>query len=264
MSSNQLLRAAVHQPEPTHRTGADRTHLVHPVAAAARHALTGAAGHADLSRLMSLMTGDEKHSAAATSTLDVLWVLYDRVLDVTPATVDEPARDRFLLSKGHGPMAFYAVLAAKGFIPETWLPGWATFGSPLGHHPDRTLVPGVEISSGSLGHGLPTGVGVVLGLRAQGLGARVVVLVGDAELDEGSNHEALELAPALGLDALTVVVVDNASSSYRTDGRIADRFRTEGWETRAVDGRDHDALEAAFTAPAQGRPTAVVARVVAP
>src|SRR6478672_8252931 len=75
----------------------------------------------DLPRLMSLMTGDEKHDAASTSTLDVLWVLYDRVLDVSPETISDPARDRFYLSKGDGPMAYYAILAAKGFVPETWL-----------------------------------------------------------------------------------------------------------------------------------------------
>ena len=86
---------------------------------------------------------------------------------VSPATADDPDRDRFLLSKGHGPMAYYAVLAAKGFFP---LDGsrLGAFDSPLGHHPDRMLVPGVEISSGSLGHGLPLGVGIALGLRAQG------------------------------------------------------------------------------------------------
>ncbi|MGL4177057.1 MAG: hypothetical protein ACRCSN_13360 [Dermatophilaceae bacterium] len=89
-------------------------------------------------------------------------------------------------------MAYYAVLADRGFVPESWLPGWAAFDSPPGHHPDRNLVPGVEISSGSLGHGLPLGVGTAPGLRAQGLTSRVVVLVGDAELDEGGDHEALE------------------------------------------------------------------------
>ena len=98
-------------------------------------------------RLMGLMTGDEKHDAAATSTLDVIWVLYDRVLDVAPETVGDPGRDRFYLSKGHGPMAYYAVLAARASSPRTWLAGWAGFDSPLGHHPDRNLVPGVEISS---------------------------------------------------------------------------------------------------------------------
>lgn len=220
-----------------------------------------AAGYGDLPRLMSLMTGDEKHSAAATSTLDVLWVLYDRVLDVSPERVDDPRRDRFLLSKGHGPMAYYAVLAAKGFIPATWLPDWAAFGSPLGHHPDRVLVPGVEISSGSLGHGLPLAVGTALGLRAQDFDARVVVLVGDAELDEGSNAEAIEVAVALGLDRLTAVVVDNRSASYRLPGQIERRFAMEGWGATTVDGRDHEVLEAALVRPGAGRPAVVVAEV---
>src|SRR4029079_11008804 len=124
------------------------------------------------------------------------------------------------------------------------------------------LVPGVEISSGSLGHGLPLAVGTTLGLRAQGIGARVAVLVGDAELDEGSNHEALELAAALGLDALTVVVVDNRSSSYAVPGRIAERFATEAWEVTTVNGRDHDGLEKALSERGVGVPTAVVATVL--
>jgi transketolase len=216
----------------------------------------------DVARLLALMTGDEKHSLASYSTLDVLRVLYERVLDVSPENVDDPHRDRFLLSKGHGPMAYYAVLCDRGFFPESWLRGWASFDSRLGYHPDRNLVPGVEISSGSLGHGLPLGVGTALGLRAQGIGSRVVVLVGDAELDEGSNHEALELAPALGLDALTVVVIDNRSSSYTVPGRIAERFATEGWQVTTVDGRDHEALEKALSERPVGVPNAVVATVL--
>ncbi|HEX3222219.1 MAG TPA: thiamine pyrophosphate-dependent enzyme [Nocardioides sp.] len=216
----------------------------------------------DIVRLLSLMTGDEKHDPASYSTLDVVRVLYERVLDVSPETVDDPRRDRFLLSKGHGPMAYYAVLCDRGFFPESWLRSWGTFDSPLGHHPDRNLVPGVEISSGSLGHGLPLGVGTALGLRAQGIGSRVVVLVGDAELDEGSNHEALELAAALGLEALTVVVVDNRSTSYAVPGRIAERFATEGWQVTTVDGRDHEALEKALSERGLGVPNVVVATVL--
>ena len=215
----------------------------------------------EIPRLMSLMTGDEKHSSAATSTLDVIRVLYERVLDVSPETIGDEGRDRFYLSKGHGPMAYYAVLADRGFFPESWLSDWGSYDSPLGFHPDRNLVPGVEISSGSLGHGLPLAVGTALGLRAQGLGSRVVVLVGDAELDEGSNHEALELAAALSLDALTVVVIDNQSSSRAVPGRIADRFVVEGWHTVSVDGRDHDVLEKALSHRPVGQPNVVVAHV---
>ena len=215
----------------------------------------------EIERMLGLMTGDEKHSSAATSTLDVVRVLYERVLDVGPETVGDPRRDRFLLSKGHGPMAYYAVLCAQGFFPEEWLTGWASWESPLGRHPDRNLVPGVEISSGSLGHGLPLAVGTALGLRAQGIGSRVVVLVGDAEMDEGSNHEALELASALGLEALTAVVVDNRSSSYAVPGRIEQRFAVEGWHAVTVDGRDHEVLEKALSHREIGRPNAVVAVV---
>ncbi|MFG2937781.1 transketolase [Streptomyces sp. NPDC048282] len=219
-------------------------------------------GHADLPALMSLMTGDEKHGPAATSTLDVLWVLYDRVLRITPERVGDPARDRFLLSKGHGPMAYYAVLAAKGFVPREWLAGFGSYDSPLGHHPDRTLVPGVEIGSGSLGHGLPIAVGTALGLRAQGLAEpRVWVLVGDAELDEGSNHEAIAFAGPAGLERLGTVVVDNSSARHARPGGIAARFEAAGWSSVTVDGRDHEALYAAFTTPHPGRPHVVVARV---
>ncbi|MBW5252453.1 transketolase [Streptomyces poriferorum] len=223
---------------------------------------TRTSAYRDLSRLMSLMTGDEKHGPAATSTLDALWVLYDRVLRVTPETVDAPGRDRFLLSKGHGPMAYYAVLAARGFFDEELLAGFGSYGSPLGHHPDRLLVPGAEIGSGSLGHGLPLAVGSVLGLRAQGMtGPRVWVLTGDAELDEGSNHEAIAYAGPAGLEQLHTVVIDNASATYGRPGGIAERFATAGWSVASVDGRDHEALYAAFTAPHPGQPRAVVARV---
>ncbi|MGW0906128.1 transketolase [Streptomyces sp. NPDC002853] len=219
-------------------------------------------GYADLSRLMGRMTGDEKHGPAATSTLDALWVLYDRVLRVTPEQTEEAGRDRFLLSKGHGPMAYYAVLAAKGFIPVDWLEGFGAFDSPLGHHPDRVLVPGVEIGSGSLGHGLPIAVGTALGLRARKLeDARVWVLVGDAELDEGSNHEAIAFAGPAGLERLHTVVIDNASARHARPDGIAARFEAAGWSTVTVDGRDHDALYAAFTAPHPGQPHVVVARV---
>jgi transketolase len=222
------------------------------------------ASYSDLPSLTSLMTGDAKHDQAATSTLDVLWVLYDRVLRVTPDTADDDARDRFLLSKGHGPMAYYAVLAAKGFLDPGDLATFGSFGSKLGLHPDHLLVPGAEISSGSLGHGLPLAAGVALGLRARGLtGPRVFVLIGDAELDEGSNQEAMAFARAARLDSLTVVLVDNASATHGWPGGAGARFAVEDWSVRRVSGRDHDALEAALTAAHPGRPHLVVAVVEA-
>jgi len=217
-------------------------------------------GYADLPGLMSLMAGDEKHDFAAASTLDVLWVLYDRVLRVSPQTLGSASRDRFYLSKGHGPMAYYAVLAAKGFLGVDELPGYGGFGSVLGWHPDRNLLPGAEISSGSLGHGLPLAVGTALGLRATGLtGTRVFVLLGDGELDEGSNHEAIAFAGRRGLGQLTAVVVDNASATHGWPGGIEKRFSLEGWSAVRADGRDHAALAEALTAPHPGQPHVVVA-----
>ena len=215
----------------------------------------------DLPRLMAMQTGDEKHDAAATSTLDVLWVLYDQILHVSPELHDDPERDRFYLSKGHGPAAYYAVLAAHEFFPVSWLPTFGAFESRLGYHPDRNLVPGVEISSGSLGHGLPLAVGTALGLRAQGLGSRVVVLVGDAELDEGTNAEAIEYAGAAGLSALTVVAVDNDSATWGWSDGLETRFSVAGWQIARVDGRDHAALAAALRRTDEEAPTLVVAEV---
>jgi transketolase len=189
-------------------------------------------------------------------------VLYDRVLDVSPDRVDDPDRDRFLLSKGHGPMAYYAVLAAKGFLDPAVLPTYGDFDSPLGYHPDRHLVPGVEISSGSLGHGLPLAVGTALGLRMRGLtGPSTWVLIGDAEMDEGSNHEALAFAGRTELDRLHAIVIDNDSATIDWPGGIETRFAQEGWSVVRVDGRDHDALEAAYKTPHPGRPHLVVAEV---
>jgi transketolase len=203
-------------------------------------------GYDDLPQLLQRLTGDEKHDWSALSTIDVLWVLFDRVLE------DD---DRFMLSKGHGPAAFYAVLAAKGLIPLDALDGFGSFASTLGHHPDRTLLPAAGIGSGSLGHGLGIAVGSALA------GRRVYCLVGDAELDEGSNWEAVHYAGRVGLAALTAVVVDNHSSTYHWPGGVEARFALEAWSTAAVDGRDHDAIEHAFALRPGGRPHAVVADI---
>jgi transketolase len=210
-------------------------------------ATTATLGYEDLPELLTRLTGDEKHDRSSFSTLDVLWVLYDRILG------DE---DRFLLSKGHGPGAFYAVLAAKGIVPVEALDGFGSFDSMLGYHPDRKLAPGVELSSGSLGHGLGVAVGSAL------TGRRVWCLVGDGELDEGSNWEAVQYAGRIGLGTLTAVVIDNDSAHHGWPGGIERRFMLEGWIALRVDGRDHEALEAALRPDLEGkRPRCIVAEV---
>ena len=151
------------------------------------------------------------------------------------------------------------MLAWRGFFPEHWLPTFTRQGSRLGSHPDRLLVPGVEASTGSLGHGLPLAVGVALALRAKGADQRVVVLTGDAELNEGSNWEAIMLAPQLRLGNLTLLVIDNRSSTIDL-APIHERLAVFGWHAEQVDGRDHAALEAALTA-RHDAPAAVVATV---
>jgi len=199
--------------------------------------------------LMARATGDEKHAQSTSSTLDALWVLYDRILRVDPADPVKEDRDRFILSKGHGPAALYAILAAKGFFPADWLDSFMDHGGRL------------EASTGSLGHGLPMAVGVALALRAKGFtDRRVVVLSGDAEFNEGSNWEAILLAPQLKLGNITLLVIDNHSSSREMSPWEA-RLGSFGWEPNVVDGHDHDALEAALRLRHPDRPVAVVADI---
>ena len=202
--------------------------------------------YADLPALLTRLTGDEKHDSSSYSTLDVVWVLFDAVLGPD---------DAFLLSKGHGPAAFYAVLAAQGLVPVDELDRFGGFDSALGYHPDRVLVPAAGIGSGSLGHGLAIGVGRALA------GRRTFVLLGDGELDEGSNWEAVQYAGRIGLEQLTAVVVDNFSSTHHWPGGIEARFELEGWDAARVDGRDHEALGHALSLRPAAAPRCVVAEV---
>jgi len=213
----------------------------------------------ELLDLIARSSGDEKHDASSFSTLDVIHVLYE-VLRFDPRNPQWEERDRFLLSKGHGPLAYYAVLARNGFFPPEELERFMTWEGILGAHPDRLQVPGVEVSTGSLGHGLPLAVGVAYALRARELlEQRVFVLTGDAELNEGSNWEAILHAGSAKLANLTLIVVDNRSSSVSM-GDIAERLRAFGWDAVTVDGREHEQVRAAYEHRADV-PTAVVARV---
>lgn len=211
---------------------------------------------------LSLMTGDEKHEPSSTSTLDVIWVLFEKVINLTPENVKSERRDRFFLSKGHGPMAFYSILALKGFIAPEILKTYGDYDSILGYHPDRTKMDCVEISSGSLGHGLPMALGSIYGLRAKGMTGPVHwVLAGDAELDEGSNFEAIAFAGRNSVSELNLIVIDNDSASLGWPGGIGHRFSIEGWEVSHVDGRDHAALYEAFKKAHPCKPHVIVASV---
>jgi transketolase len=188
-------------------------------------------------------------------------VLYDRVLRVDAADPGWADRDRLIVSKGHGPASFYAVLAANGFLPAAWLDGFMHHDGKLGAHPDRSLVPGVEASTGSLGHGLAMGVGVALALRARpATEPRVFVLCGDAELNEGSNWEAILLAPHLRLGNLTLLVIDNHSSSIPM-APWQERLGAFGWRCAVVDATDDRGLASALSAREADVPTAAVADV---
>ena len=213
-----------------------------------------------LADLMALASGDEKHDPSAYSTLEVLWVLYDRVLRYDASNPNSEARDRFILSKGHGPLALYAILALKGFFPGSELGKFMQWDGILGGHPDRNLVPGVEASTGSLGHGFPMAIGVALGLKAKKLAARVYVLLGDGEANEGSIWEAALLAGNLGLSNLSAILINNYSST-RNLGSIAGKFEAFGWHTQVVNGRDEESIASALAAHAADRPSLVVAEV---
>ncbi len=209
---------------------------------------------------MEMAAGDEKHDPSAHSTLDIVWVLYDRILRFDPTEPRSESRDRFILSKGHGPVALYAVLATKGFFPADELERFMTWPGILGGHPARDRVPGIEASTGSLGHGFSMAIGVALALKAKDSDRRVFVLIGDGESNEGSVWEAALLAGSLELPHMTCILVNNRSST-RPLGDMAAKFTSFGWVARDVDGRDHDALETALRQTDARRPSLVVAHI---
>jgi transketolase len=217
-------------------------------------------GIARIERLMTLATGDEKHDESAHSTLDVLWVLYDRILRFDPKNPRGEERDRFVLSKGHGPEAFYAILVDKGFFPASALKTFMGWESILGSHPDRNQVPGVEASTGSLGHGLSMAVGMAMALRIKKSDRRVFALIGDGECNEGSIWEAILLAGNRQLSNLTCIAINNHSSSLEL-GDLAAKFADFGWAATTINGRDHEQIYKALSRTDSTHPTAVVAEI---
>jgi transketolase len=209
------------------------------------------------------------HLGGSLSLVEILVALYFGVLRVDAAAPDAPDRDVLLLSKGHAAACLYAVLAERGFFAVGDLSRYGTSGSAFTGHPIRA-VPGVEMPSGSLGHGLALGLGFALGARLAGSPRRCYVILGDGELQEGSVWEAAMAASSLGLDALVAVVDRNglqqasATEALVKVEPLAARWSSFGWNVRDVDGHDLRALFAALReVPASpGRPTVLLARTV--
>ena len=186
-----------------------------------------------------------------------------------PGEPDWPERDRFVLSKGHANAALAAVLAQAGFIDDALLDRFYGLESPVGMHPDIKM-PGVEMSTGGLGHGLSVGLGMALGARLQGLGFHAFVMLGDGELHEGSNWEAAMAAAHHGVDGLTAIVDFNkiAQSARLDDLRgvepLADKWRAFGWSVREIDGHAMgEVVDALDEVPYRaGRPSVVIAHTV--
>jgi transketolase len=205
------------------------------------------------------------HIGGDLSVTDILVTLFGAVLNVDPEHPDRPDRDRFILSKGHCAGALYATLARCGFFPREDLSSFMAPLSMLNGHPDRKKVPGVETNTGPLGHGFPVGVGCALAAELRGASWRTIVVLGDGEMQEGSNWEAAMTAAHYELASMVAVVDRNRlQQGARTEETkrlepFAEKWESFGWEVRDIDGHDHAALLDAFGPSTTGRPVAVIA-----
>lgn len=207
--------------------------------------------------------GGDANLQSCFSSVEILRVLYDRVLRVSPGTAGDPERDRFVLSKGQSTMALLAMLAEKGYLPEEELATACRYDSRISMQADRTKLLFIENSAGSLGHGFPMAVGMAWANRILGHTGNVYVLAGDGEMNEGTMWEAALFAPSEKLDNLTLIIDDNRSIGRMIDmGDLVEKLCVFGFQTVIADGHDENALEQAVHTSHSGMPLAVVARTV--
>ncbi len=208
------------------------------------------------------------HTGGGLSCLDILNVLYNRILNVSPDTFKSATRDRYVQSKGHSVEALYAVLADRGFFPEADLKTICHYQSHYVGHPTRHI-PGIEMNTGALGHGLPICIGMALAGKMDAASYRVFTLLGDGELAEGSNWEAGLAAAHYKLDNLTAIIDHNTlqitghTRDVMSNEPLDEKWRAFGWAVKVVNGHDYAALTEVLSKPAErGKPTCVIANTV--
>ena len=235
-----------------------------------RIALRRAAARLRLDVLEEVFSAQSGHPGGALSSAEIFTWLYNKELNVDPAQPRWPDRDRFVLSKGHSSPGLYAALARRGFFDPALLPTFRKSGSILQGHPDMKKIPGVDMTSGSLGQGVSAACGMALAAKLDGASWRVYTLLGDGEIEEGQVWEAAMFAAHKKLDNMCWIVDSNG---LQIDGRVEDvagpgpldkKFEGFGFHVLKVDGHDFDALEAAFAAARaeKGRPTVILASTV--
>ena len=235
-----------------------------------RIALRRAAARLRLDVLEEVFTAQSGHPGGALSSAEIFTWLYNKELNVDPAQPRWSDRDRFVLSKGHSSPGLYAALARRGFFDPALLPTFRKSGSILQGHPDMKKIPGVDMTSGSLGQGVSAACGMALAAKLDGASWRVYTLLGDGEIEEGQVWEAAMFAAHNKLDNMCWIVDSNG---LQIDGRVEDvagpgpldkKFEGFGFHVLKVDGHDFDALEAAFAAARaeKGRPTVILASTV--
>lgn len=215
----------------------------------------------------TICAGGGGHIPASLSPVEILVVLYYNILNIDPKNPKDSQRDRFILSKGHACVALYVVLAERGFFDKGHLDTFGRRGTILGGHPDMHKIPGVEASTGALGHGFPFGVGIALAGKMDKEDYRVFILLGDGECQEGSVWEAAMFASQYKLDNLTVVIDYNKFQAMDSLDKIvgleplADKWQSFGWEVKEVDGHNIDELQNVFQAApfVKDKPSLVVA-----
>lgn len=218
--------------------------------------------------ILRMMKNAEGHIGGAFSSLDIITVLYNKILKHNPSEPKWPDRDRFILSAGHKCLALYTVLADQGYFDESILWTYGQFKTRVAMHPEEKLLPGVEFPTGSLGHGLPVGHGIALCAKLDKKNYKVFVMLGDGECQEGSIWEAAMSAGHYGTDNLIVILdrnglqVNGPTEKIMNISPVEDKFKAFGWEVRTIDGHDYNQIyETLISMPfKKGKPSCIIAK----